>query len=214
MRERPILFSGAMVRALIDRSKTQTRRLVKPQPHLAVSSIEHVEGAEFRFCAPERVKQQYAHTFPLHRLRCPYGAPGDRLWVRETFALVPATAYRASAGVNQTVNPSDTHESAIYRACFDRASGGVVWKPSIHMPRWASRLTLKVTDVRVERLRDISEEDARAEGCHDSDGAPTQELSGTARGAYALLWDEINGKTAKWSSNPWVWAITFEVIAP
>ena len=162
MKERPILFSAPMIAALLDGTKTQTRRVVKASG----------EG-----------------------VRCPYGKPGDRLWVRETHALVTATAYRASVGVQQTVNPSDPSEAAIYRAGWDRTRS-TRWRPSIHMPRWASRISLAITEVRVERLQAITAADARAEG-----------VAGVAE--YRLLWDVIHGADA-WEVNPWVWVVVFE----
>ena len=124
---------------------------------------------------------------------CPYGQPGDRLWVRETFAVPPGSTEQAEA---------------VYRASFD--PGDVTWTPSIHMPRWASRITLTITDVRVQRLQDISEDEAVAEGIDEA--IPPMNDHGPAnapRWRFARLWNSINGVGA-WDTNPWVWAITFE----
>jgi hypothetical protein len=172
MSERPILFSGPMVRALLEGRKTQTRRIVKGHPHV----------------------------LPPLNIGCPYGVPGDRLWVRETW------------------HPSDSGPE-LYAADYDskERAGVEAWKPSIHMPRRASRITLEVTDVRVERLQDITEDEARAEGC-DGKSCPVGNLrawsASQCRYQFAWLWDEINGSRAAWSDNPYVWAITFRRIQP
>lgn len=170
-RERPILFSGPMVRALLDGRKTQTRRVVNPQP--ATSS-------DGRACGP---------------IRCPYGAPGDTLWVRETWcSYMPGSVrYRA-----------DGHNDA-----------GWTWRPSIFMPRWASRLTLRVYGVRVERVQQITQADARAEGVVDTSGA-WGDLTDTdragPRGAFEALWNSINAERGfGWDVNPWVWVVSFEL---
>lgn len=226
-RERPILFSGPMVRAILDGTKTQTRRLVTPAPALApVDHFRHISivsatGAwEFQACAKGGGP---VGAFPVGRdsvrseVVCPYGAPGDRLWVRETwYPTYKGVRYRA-----------DLHEHADSR---------LTWKPSIFMPRWASRLTLQVTDVRVERLQDISEEDCVAEGVRipvtenrtpllritgeypPSDYLPKdQRVAGALfdsrawmRAHYASLWNSINAKRDAWESNPWVWVVSFE----
>ncbi len=180
MKERPILMSAPMVRAILEGRKTQTRRVYKPRE---VDNVEDPHGALFAFPTP-------------------YGSPGDRLWVRETWS-------------------HDAHDLDTCRAAHEDASPGIGygpyyrstevapdtlrWKPSIFMPRWASRITLEVTEVRVQRLQEISEDDAKAEGCEPSGSAGFA----TARGLYAALWDSINGARAPWPSNPWVWAITF-----
>ena len=198
MKERPILFSAPMVRALLDGRKTQTRRILK------------------------------AEAEPLT-----YQA-GDRLWVRERHALVPATAYRASTGVESHVNPSDPDQAVVYREGWERSQPGR-WRPSIHMPRWASRLTIAVTEVRVQRLQEISEKDAADEGLAtvtkdgklwkwgipDRDGLPGTDNLGwpwiqwceDPRQAYSTLWDSIHGAGA-WNANPVLVAVTFTVERP
>lgn len=196
MTERPILFSAPMVRAIIEGTKTQTRRVVK---------LRH--GADVvvtngRVWKPARV--DYAGY-----VDCPYGQPGDRLWVRETFAIVPRTAYRCSAGVQQVLRPDDDQDAAIFREGWTRSRGGFSWRSSIHMPRWASRILLEVVSVRVERLNDISERDCWAEGCEGSDDDVTGGISGYNE--YAALWESING-AGSWNSNPWVWVIEFRRI--
>jgi hypothetical protein len=211
IREIPILFSAPMVRAILSGRKTQTRRALKPQPK--------------PFLLPDKswcevaIEHQWEEDLPRIRLgkvitnQTLRWAPGDHLWIRETFSVVPSSAYRCSPGVVQTINPSDQYDAAIYRASFDRSGGGIVWRPSIHMPRWASRITLDVTAVRIERLQDISEADAQAEGAPscvmDDDGKFYQNNDiGTFRCGFAGLWDTINGPGA-WDSNPWVAVIEF-----
>lgn len=182
MKERPILFSAPMVRALLAGTKTQTRRVIKPR-HLA---FFNQDAAAMLSDWNER---------PL-----PYGKPGDRLWVRETW-------HDAS---------SSLHSCALYRADgidlhWDK------WTPSIHMPRRASRITLEITSVRVERLQEISIEDAKAEGAWGPDDSIAQKVadyfgtdifSANPRKAFQMLWESINGPDS-WAANPWVWAIEF-----
>tara|TARA_B100001105_G_C22361516_1_gene430568 strand:+ start:719 stop:1372 length:654 start_codon:yes stop_codon:yes gene_type:complete len=206
--EKPILFNGDMIRAILEGRKTQTRRIAK----------NVVFDSKFR----SKWKAVHKHTevaidTPPAMLGdvCPYGQLGDRLWVREAHAFVPMPAYRCSTGIYQQINPSDDYEACVYRENFDRARS-FPWRPSIHMPRWASRITLEITDVRVERLQDISAEDARAEGCEKPVLPP--EVRGVAgdfvadeRTSFAILWNRINGRGA-WSANPWVWVIEFKRI--
>ncbi|KFL31445.1 hypothetical protein JP75_07785 [Devosia riboflavina] len=226
MADRPMLFSGPMVRALLAGTKTQTRRILKPQPEqfpiddkgtLCEVGVIHVEGD-----ALPRI--HHGRVITAQKLKC---AVGDRLWVREAHAILPRTAYRGSIGVGtiaQMEHPTDDYSAALFREGFDR-SGRPLWRPSIHMPRWASRLTLTVTDVRVERLQSVSEQDAWAEGCAkgepDDVGGffPAEEADPSgigyrgwdnARDWYADLWDHINGEGA-WEANPWVAAYTFTV---
>lgn len=231
MRERPILFNNAMVRAILDGSKWQTRRPVKPQP------VQH--GHETMRPEPRDggrwVWMAYPSSpiaFATGDMRCPFGAPGEFLWVRECWAKVD---YNACDGMDRDdfvwcTKPGDIAPGGhpvIYRATCggfewdDRPESR--WRPSIHMPRWASRLTLRVTDVRIERLQDITEEDARAEGVRkddaavviDADGKIRSDLSHTYRGAFAAAWDSIYGKRdpstpESWTANPWVWVVSFE----
>lgn len=202
MKERPILFSAPMVKALLAWNKSQTRRMVKPQPDFVCT-----DGTPARFTDVDRIRGRLGMT-----MLCPYGQPGDRLWVKETFAIVPRTAYRRSDGVQQTLRPNDDHDAAIYRAGWDRSNGGFRWRPSIHMPRWASRITLKITGVRVERVQEISEADAVAEGVEpllvppDGGSAPYTE-------GYRKLWEQINGPES-WDANPFVWVVAFKRVTP
>ncbi|WP_336273783.1 hypothetical protein [Vreelandella indica] len=193
MKQRPILFNADMVRALLDGRKTQTRRLVKPAPGMVTNkSIEPWEGDPKALMA----------LLERNNRGCPYGKPGDRLWVREAHALLPRTAYRASVGtgtIEQVEHPTDGYTAAVFREGFDR-SGAPKWRPSIHMPRWASRITLEVVSVRVERLNDISAKDALEEGIA---------LCQQPQEAFRQLWESIHSPEG-WSANPWVWVVEFK----
>lgn len=200
MKERPVLFSAPMVRAILDGRKTVTRRLVKPRKDRAI-------GCEL--ACHELAGEVNAGDY----MNAPW-APGDRLWVRETHAIVPRTAYAWSNGVEQVIRPDDDHDAAIFRAGWDRSSSGFSWRPSIHMPRWASRITLEVTGVRVEQLQEISYEDAKAEGAEfwRNDGTLTELPPCSAhRYEFEDLWTSIHGADS-WNANPFVWVVTFRRI--
>jgi hypothetical protein len=220
MADRPILFSGPMVRALLDGRKTQTRRTLKFQPAPGISivrkTIRPIDAEPYLAFERRSVYGNYAGELDIRVKR------GDRLWVKENHAIVPRTAYRMSEGVQQTLRPDDDHDAAVYAAEWERSKPGR-WRPSIHMPRWASRLTLIVTDVRVERLQDITNEDCIAEGVlvHPNENAPrsgpTQDTFARRYGlishygaGYQRIWEAINGK-GSWAENPWVAAYTFRV---
>lgn len=186
LKERPILFSAPMVRALLIGSKTQTRRIVKPQPQkLSAAELQWKNG----LCAMNRLEKQ-----------SPYGVAGDRLWVRETWAQPTS------------LDPSPVFYFADYPACVPsqyenvpQSPDDIRWSPSIHMFRWMSRITLRITGVRVERLQDISRGDAMAEGCPFANMAAGPD----PRHWYAELWQQINGASS-WDVNPWVWVVEFE----
>jgi hypothetical protein len=188
-KERPILFSGPMVRAILDGRKTQTRRIVKFGA--GVTAVEEVNGRQY---PGEMWPGFMGECGDWQRLRCPYGQPGNRLWVRETFA---------------TYGPRDGACIREYSAdrphCKPIASDK--WRPSIHMPRWASRITLELTDVCVERLQEISEEDAQAEG------VPFNLMASTHKLGFFNLWNSIHGCNAD-QANPWVWVLSFRRITP
>jgi len=225
VKERPILFSAPMVRAILEGRKTQTRRTVKPQPafdpHREQWSWENKAG----HIAWSGTRPQAAALLGAREI-CPYGQPGDRLWVRETWGL--ARPLRDSEGVvddelewSGSIPKADPRGKRLMDDwCVGYAADGCEgrMRPSIHMPRWASRLTLEVTGVRVERLQDISEEDALAEGvgalsyggAEDiwlGDGEDTRD----PRVAFRWLWDSINGGRPWrcWDDNPWVWVVEF-----
>lgn len=205
MKERPILFSASMVRAILDDRMSMTRRVMKPQPRAENDGTD----MGWRYYQPNS-KIVYAFRvdepidFPLAVLyACPYGCVGDRLWVRETF--------------------DDMHGSVIYRANPEDADGfppcgskTCHWRSPIHMPRALSRITLEITGVRVERVQDISEEDARHEGVER--GRWTELATGASSvyaGSFQQLWDEINAKRGYgWAANPWVWAVSFRRVQP
>lgn len=207
MTERPILFSAPMVRAILASSKTQTRRAVAfPRSRDAFVMVDNGRG--WWPYQSDDGESELCSDGMEHPYSCPYGQPGDRLYVRETWGFNPD--FPGLIG------------RACYRADPGHAHDGIKWKPSIHMPQSASRITLEVTGVRVERLQDISEDDCWAEGIEATDGTFTveQQIDMTnrigcciddAKPSYALLWESINGP-GSWAANPWVWAIDFRRI--
>lgn len=230
MIERPILFSAPMIRALLAGTKTQTRRAVRVQPSARVGAAQVAAG----LWAWLRGDDGSIESLILGKGRCPFGQPGDRLWVRETWCKGCAhedddsvcIAYRASQG------PNDGPASSLLVNNIPRPEGVALWKdsdevwrPSIFMPRWASRILLEVTDVRVERLQDISEADAAAEGVEQygtgkdgglrsinktwrAYGHEDTQHAVSAHASYRSLWNAINGANS-WDANPWVWAVSF-----
>ncbi|WP_212810918.1 hypothetical protein [Pseudomonas sp. Ost2] len=213
IKERPILFSAPMVRAILEGRKTVTRREVKKQAALDCLAA----GFEPAFLA-----------LPGNADLCPYGKPGDRLWVRETFAFADKSGSHDAAPDEHWRPARPGMEPEIYR-CWYRASDGHTadgfWKPSIHMPRWASRILLEISEVRVERLQDISEEQALAEGIiphvrggwhwhpHDPSNVDDWHQFGFKSPAFAFqdLWIGTGGD---WDANPWVWVVEFKRVTP
>ncbi|HBO3830710.1 TPA: hypothetical protein L4S92_001055 [Pseudomonas aeruginosa] len=198
MKERPILFTGPMVRAILEGRKTVTRRVVKPQPDFLGSMVDPN--------TPFKPLDAGLHA----RITCPYGEPGDRLWVRETWGL-QVRSYGGGAGefiVYRATNPD-----AIYCRSSEGREYPVKWKPSIHMRRHSSRILLEITAVRVERLQDISEEQARAEGYPAERECETGGSGLDAWLWFRSLWGEINGPEA-FTANPWVWVIEFKRVTP
>ena len=239
-RERPILFSGPMVRAILEGRKTQTRRAVKPRdPTWTYSCVDDADGQAWLYESDD--------VGEWHEAACPYGEPGDRLWVRETWRCTGGAdrkgiIYRADEGgripdafallgLDELGRKWLDHGQwpDWDRLVYDTAQS-TTWRPSIHMPRWASRINLKVMGVRIERVQEISEEDAQAEGVDAADDYPgyCPECHGygvtgcccdysqdcvtcaTAKGRFSALWDSINAKRGfSWNTNPWVWVISF-----
>ncbi|RVH87165.1 hypothetical protein CN204_06140 [Sinorhizobium meliloti] len=201
MADRPILFSAPMVRALLAGRKTQTRRLCKDQPPSGVAIIRKTIrpfGGEPYHAFERRTKfGNFGGEVPVKISR------GDRLWVRETWQGLSFGDYQPTKSSLCEVRYAATDPCAD----LDGEARGYPWRPSIFMPRWASRLTVIVTDVRVERLQDISIADALAEGWPGAVEANKM----PATKWYRHLWDEINGAGA-WEANPWVAAYTFTVI--
>lgn len=202
MVDRPIIFSASMVRALLDGRKTQTRRVLKPQPS-GIAQAERIAPKSWRIF-PESDRCSIDFKAP------PY-APGDRLWVRETWC-------RVSDNPMSEIATLASGDGIAYRATDDdEMSIPPRWRSPIFMPRWASRLTLTVTDVRLQRLQEISEADALAEGIQPFGPVFSVEKADgftacgtTARAAFATLWNSLHGPDA-WNANPWVAAISFTV---
>lgn len=208
VRERPILFSGAVIRAILDGRKSQTRRVVKPQPRL-VPILDGPTTSDYDTWPDEDSCLTWddliSNTdYYVKCGWCPYGRPGDHLWVRETWHLWGPP------------------ERQILEYCADCADPeNYLWRPSIHMPHWASRITLEIVGVRVMRLQDITEEDAKSEGVgqefrtcvmHPS-GIKDYHIPLSYRAGFANLWNEINERRGySWESNPWVWCIAFKRI--
>lgn len=211
MKERPILFSGPMVRAILEGRKTQTRRVANPRKG-------HNAGNLFLGYIPERESYWFsdplphANPFSSFEVPCPYGVPGDRLWVREAHAILSVQYPTVCVAMAERMPPgktlSDTdggldlfriEDHARFKWFEDRVDER--WRPSIFMPREVSRLTLEVVSVGVERVQEISRADAQAEGME----------SCTPGDQYRVLWDHINGKRegCAWADNPWVWCISF-----
>lgn len=207
LRSRPILFSAAMVRALLEGRKTQTRRIFK----LPKWAHPHDKGDDI---AGETPQICHRDSGCLVDVSCPYGQPGDQLWVRETFYCDHGDYPTAPiAQMKQALDYRASHDCANWEAgcpCCDE-NGRSCWRPSIHMPRWASRLTLTIKSTRVERLQDISEADAKAEGVEASktvemkDGSPCYTLP------YQKLWCQLNGVDS-WNKSPRIWVIEFQKV--
>lgn len=200
MADRPIIFSAQMVRAILDGRKTQTRRALNQQPPAGTQFVMFDRGRSMWMAS-----DQFGHGFLL---KVPYAA-GDTLWVRETWVRAwemdedgkPATA-------EQTFYRADGEPFSHWDNGDGTTRDTVPWRPSIHMPRWASRIALRVADVRVQRLQDISEEDARAEGVSPHSDRRNSEPHVAS---YADLWNSLNSKRGLgWETNPWVAAISFE----
>ena len=215
MKERGMIFNGEMVRAILDGRKTQTRRIMKVQPSdgfhpthngydLDLNAHWYTPGMVDKngYLQPAK-KDVFGVADENEGYTCPFGAVGDRIWVRETFCAVP-----------------DHDEPAGCSALLYAADGNGPygkWTPSIHMPRCASRITLEITGVRVERLNSISQEDAQAEGMELTGWRPTYsdpDSGGevwTPYDNFAQLWESIYGE-GSWQANPWVWVIEFKVV--
>lgn len=222
-KERPILFNGAMVRAILEGRKTVTRRVVKPQPDFLGSMVDPT--------TPFMTLDAGLHA----RIVCPFGKPGDRLWVRETFATLgnedgvaidwndnmvrgdergAARIYRASCGVGD-YGLWQIPDKAFWKPDTNGVQYEGTWRPSIHMPRWASRILLEITHVRVERLQDITRSDIRAEGLQCPPELASDDVSPNYRdwypAAFRDLWNSTGGD---WDANPWVWVVEFKRVEP
>ncbi|HCM3125226.1 ASCH domain-containing protein [Klebsiella aerogenes] len=214
MKERGMIFNADMVRAILDGRKTQTRRIMKPQPEPCPRGGHWWPSNVFKTMlhVEDEMQNGKGGWGGLVGDACPFGDVGDRIWVRETWAEAGASApdlklYRANY---------PEHVPSIYENVPPAEE--IRWTPSIHMPRWASRITLEITDVRIERLNAISEEDATAEGVPPA-GSLLPDYPGTfltpkgdfatAKVAFQHLWESIFGDES-WKANPWVWVIEFK----
>lgn len=227
MKERGILFNGDMVRAILSGKKTQTRRTVKEQYASEKQELRYCDDGLFHWWL------KGADTHQPGTVKCPFGSVGDRLWVRETWGVV-SHAFdedglmckwvpdRPNTKINEMPFGCGYYSGhVIYRAdgqftwCGDDDGGGddkSAWKPSLHMPRAASRILLEITAVRVERLNDISNTDSLAEGIghlYGYDEANGEPRDGSRR--FAELWQSVYGEES-WQANPWVWVVEFKVI--
>lgn len=227
MREHPIIFTTDMIKAILNGTKTQTRRVIIPQPVCKCDNpnwqgklIDWVgwrhEGKIGWSCYTCGSGLYAYDEWSSHGIICPYGQAGDRLWIRETFK-----PYAYIASNRDTIQYKDGTERDVH--CPEDFIPSINWKPSIHMPRWASRFNLTASNVRIERIQDITEEDARAEGIIPfiiglppiqttvyATNYPNPICSDTAKNAFKLLWDSINAKRGySWNINPWVWVVTF-----
>ena len=209
MKERPILFSALMVQAILEGRKTQTRRICKQQPgerdgwKRVPKLLQTSKGLAVKFSSEFQHGVASGGEIEDHNaavwVKCPHGQPGDRLWVRETHGFCDECG---------TLNFRATNGPAHCSGCDQSLSK---WKPSIFMFRENSRITLEVTEVRVQRLREISEMDAQAEGANPIDRPVAVDMP--HRLGFCMLWDTINEKRGfGWDTNPWVWAITFKRI--
>lgn len=226
MKEHPILFNTEMVQTILDGRKTQTRRIMKRQP----DAVERFHRGEVTLDTDAKHAILRCYNNPKGFKKCNSGwfadgnytpfhefSVGDRLWVRETHAFVPSTAYRAS-DVDQIINPNDSETAVIFKAGFKLSQSGFSWKPSIQMTRSASRILLEITKIRVERLQDISDDDVICEGGpvgHRSIDSASRSLGyrNWPQSWFAQTWDFAHKKDErKWDKNPWVWVIEFAVI--
>ncbi len=199
MKERGIIFNAEMVRAILDGRKTQTRRIIKsvPETHSFHGWVMSSTRAEEEGKACWAIGDSPLLKEPI-RLNCPLGKVGDRLYVRETFKDGVCT--ESTIAYKATHKPSDLEEGWYEE---------IKWTPSIHMPRRYSRITLEITNIRVERLNDISNDDAKSEGCWYGRGGGVPDKALTPSDQFPTLWEEIYGD-GSWSSNPWVWVIEFK----
>lgn len=204
IKERGITFNGEMVRAILDGRKTQTRRIISPQPELTERSGFSWKGALFGAGSDDReTNRNFAHC------RCPLGKVGDRLWVREPFGF----SIRSVGGSphEQLVFKASKPDAVRYYDC-NGVPSPMKWSPSSQMPRKYSRITLEITDIRVERLNDMCENDARSEGCEGGHNSiPRYHYSATPHEHFHHVWTSIYGQDS-WQSNPFVWVVEFKVV--
>lgn len=195
VKERPILFSAPMIKAIREGRKTQTRRIVK-----GLAGIDE----------PDNLGDGESLWDGEKAITCPYGRPGDRLWVRETWGTIQAYDHLPPRDIPKG-SPVGFKTDDIGRWCQTGCDGAAgKWRPSIFMPRWASRITLEIVSVQVELLQEISAEDCIAEGL--STNLREHDAVCDLKDKYRALWDSINDKNHPWDLNPWVWAVEFKVM--
>lgn len=198
IREKGLIFNSEMVRAILDGRKTQTRRPIKWKQTRFTEIGEREDGRRWPWSEDAEHACDFWHP-------CPFGAVGDRIWVRETFCPVDDTQYGGEKWVDYRATPKFEASHPAGWDCAPNDDEALKWRPSIHMPRWASRILLEITDVRVERLKSISDGDAIREGCSTAD----MKSGDCVADVFARLWASIYGDES-WNSNPWVWVIEFK----
>jgi hypothetical protein len=205
MKEHPIIFTKPMVQAILAGRKTMTRRIVKGIPHEQIVKVEQQTDLLWEF-------DNELHDLKMWTIKCPYGKIGDRLWVRET--------WQHTRCIN--INPEDENYGYVYKSDGQPWDDyiGWTWKPSIHMPRLASRIILEITNIRVEKLQDITKLEAINEGIEIVDTIPVIQYKDyevangifcNPKNSFNSLWNTIHGKDS-WNLNPWVWIIVFKKI--
>jgi hypothetical protein len=231
-KERPIIFSGPMIKKIREGKKTQTRRVIWPQPELVDGDPDN-----FEWCSPRSGCVAAESPEELAAIS-PYGVPGDRLWVRETWGLANTCpggdffckpdwvqiGYKARIdpeGISDPIpRPAAEVEGYHSELIAEMQAAGVEgdsfprvlkWRSPRFMPRWASRLLLEITSVRVEQLQVITVSDAAAEGV-DPRAAPSNDEGWSYLEAFKRAWDKLNGRRAPWGSNPWVWVVSFKLL--
>lgn len=222
VKERAIPFSGSMVRAILDGSKTQTRRVI---PYELAYKIDKVDDDYFAVIPLGDEEGNHSDDH-YEKIRCPPGEPGDALWVRETWQAVRSWQeygyWCRDVLEGCEISDLDPKSTEICYRATDPEPDEISWRPSIHMPRWASRITLEIKSVRVERVQEITYDDAIAEGCPASCSRPKNApafvpnvLETNPLRIFTDLWDSINAKRGHgWDTNPWVWVIEFARIKP
>lgn len=206
MNEKPIIFSSEMVRAILEGRKSQTRRVIKPQPKLDIGMCDPF--------LPALIDGKY--------VACPYGQPGDHLWVRETWGVHQLDGISGKEYPNILYKADDSTRLVISDEVWKYNKEKFQWRPSIHMPCWASRITLEIVDVRVERVQDISDSDIMDEGTKNCEYALPPYCTHCGghehlcnRDRFRELWNSINAKRGyPWASNPWVWVVEFRRVEP